>query len=159
MGNSRDIVSVKISGGEEILAKLERLPLRIAKAIIKTAVRAGGQVFRDQMKLRAPRGWHVFRKTAYKGQKYKGRSREFGVLARAIVMKLSVRGDELQGTASVGPNKKAFWGLFQEFGAKKNSQPAHPFIRASFESVKEKALSVFIDTAKAEIRKNGMPIE
>ncbi len=159
MTRSRDLIEAKISGGDEIQEKLERLPARIAKAIIRTAVRAGGQVFRDQMKLKAPQGWHVFRSTKYKGQRFKGRSREFGILSRAIAMKLSIRGDELVGSASVGPDKKAFWGLFQEFGAKKNNQPARPFIRATFEAVKDKALDAFIVTAKEELRKNGMLIE
>jgi len=154
---SRDLIQAKMTGGAEIQEKLERLPSRIAKAIIKTAVRAAGQVFREQMKLRAPQGWHVFGGTKYKGQKYKGRSREFGLLSRGIILKTSFRGDELAGTASIGPSKKTFWGLFQEFGTKKSK--ANPFIRATFESSKDEALSVFIATAKEELRKNGMPIQ
>jgi HK97 gp10 family phage protein len=72
-------------------------------------------------------------------------------------MKTSIRGDELQGSASVGPDKKAFWGLFQEFGTRFSK--GNPFIRATFDAGKDKALDAFIVTAKEELRKNGMPIE
>lgn len=148
-------ISVRVEG-EELFEKLEHLPLRVAKAIIRSAVRAGAEVFRQEMKARAPRGWHVFRRTSYKGQKYKGRSREFGVLSRAIVMSISTRGDELEGTAKIGPNKKAFWGLFEEFGTK--FARARPFIRAAFEAVKERALAAFISKTKEELAKNGMEV-
>ncbi len=152
-----DLIEVEISGGEEIFEKLENFPRRIGKAIVKKALRAGAAVFRDEMARRAPKGWHVFRKTEYKGQKYKGRSRDFGVLSRSIRTSLSVRGDELEGVASIGPSKKAFWGLFQEFG--RRGAQAQPFIVPAFDAAKGAALEAFIKTAKEELAAQGSAVE
>lgn len=157
MGRHDDFVQTKVSGGEEILEKLESLPLVIGKAILRKALRAGAKIFSDEMKHRAPRGWHILRATSYKGAKYKGRSREYGLLAKGITTKTSISGDELAGSASVGPSKKTFWGLFQEFGTKHSK--AQPFIRSSFDTTKEKALEAFVSTAKSELAAKGMPVE
>jgi HK97 gp10 family phage protein len=152
-----DLIEVEITGGDEIQEKLENLPSRIGKAILKKALRAGAEVFRAEMARRAPQGWHVFRTTEYKGAKYKGRSRDFGVLARSIRTSISVRGDELEGTASIGPSRKAFWGLFEEFG--RRGARAQPFIIPAFDAAKDRALEAFINTAKEELAANGSPVE
>lgn len=151
-----DLIEVKIEGGDELFEKLEQLPRQVGKAIIRKAIGAGAKVFRDLMASLAPQGYHVFRTTEYKGQKFKGRSRDFGVLARSIVVRTSVRGDELEGTAAIGPSKKAFWGLFQEFGRK--GARAHPFIRPAFDSGKDQALQKFVDTCKQAFDDNGAPL-
>jgi HK97 gp10 family phage protein len=152
-----DLIEVEIKGGEEIQEKLENLPSRIGKAIVKKALRAGAAVFRDEMALLAPQGWHVFRNTEYKGQKFKGRSRDFGVLSRSIRTSLSIRGDELEGEAKIGPSKKAFWGLFEEFG--RRGARKQPFIRKAFDSARDKALAAFINTAKEELAAQGSLVE
>lgn len=140
------IVSVKISGVEQLAEALERKPLAAAKAVVRKCLRAGARVFWQEMRQRVRRGWHVF------GGKDGGRSREFGFLADHIGIKISVRGDELGGTAHVGPVKKGFWDLFLEFGTRKMA--AVPFIRPAFESRKQDALDKYVSTARESLKQD-----
>jgi len=139
------VVEVKIEGANELFEQLEARPAKIAKAIIRNCLRKAGGIWRGEMKARVARGWHVFQSSA------KGRSREWGFLAGHIGMKVSVRGDELEGTCSVGPVKKGFWALFLEFGTA--NMAAQPFIRPAFEARKQEVLDKFISSAKEELQK------
>ncbi|HEX4381242.1 MAG TPA: HK97-gp10 family putative phage morphogenesis protein [Candidatus Acidoferrum sp.] len=140
------IVSVKISGLEELADALERKPLAAAKAVVRKCLRASARVFWQEMRQRVRRGWHVFE------SKGSGRSREFGFLADHIGIKIRVRGDELGGTAQVGPVKKGYWELFLEFGTRKMA--AIPFIRPAFESRKQDALDKYISTARESLKQD-----
>jgi HK97 gp10 family phage protein len=139
------VVEVKISGGRELYEMLEERPKRIAKAIIRKALKRAAGIWRGEMKDRVAQGWHVWKSST------KGRSREWGFLRGHIGMKLSVRGDELEGSCAVGPVKKGFWAQFLEFG--RSDQAAQPFIRPAFESRKEDVLAEFISTAQEELEK------
>jgi HK97 gp10 family phage protein len=154
-----EIVTFKIEGLEEIQDKLERLPKLAGKAIIKEALKRVGKIWRDDMAHRVVKGFHVFQDGAgkYKGIRLKGRSREYGVLSRSIRAKISVRGDELNGSVQVGPSKKAFWATWIEFGRK--DQHDQKFIRPSFEENKEKVLEEFNKVCREELANNGMPVE
>jgi HK97 gp10 family phage protein len=146
------VVQVKITGGAELYRALEERPRQVGKAIIRAALRSGARIWWKEMKDRVHRGWHVFRNTKFKGQRLKGRSREFGVIAqRGIAIKVSVRGDELGGIAQVGPTRKgAFWSLFLEFGTSR--QGKFPFIRPAFETKKQAVLEEFIRKTKEELK-------
>ena len=72
----------------------------------------------------------------------KSKHRIPGFLRDHIGTKLSIRAKSDKGNAMVGPVKKAYWGLFAEFGTK--NQPARPFMRPAYESAKQTALDTFI---------------
>jgi HK97 gp10 family phage protein len=138
-----DLVSVQVQGLAELEAKLESVPLKIARAILRRAVKAGGEIFRAEMQARV--------------------NRLTGFLAAHIGIRLSTRG--LSGTARVGPQvinypirpskrpgrgrtiTAASVGRFLEFGTRKMAK--RPFIRQAFETKKEQALDVFVREAKA----------
>lgn len=156
---NKDIVSVKVDGFEEIQDKLERLPKLAAKAIMREGLKAVGKLWRVGMARRVVRGFHVFQSfgAKYRGIKIKGRSREYGVISRSIRTRVSVRGDELEGTVDVGPSRKAFWAGWLEFGRK--GERKQPFIRPEFEETKEEALELFKKTTKEQLAANGMPVQ
>lgn len=141
------VIEVKITGGDELEKKLEDVSRKIAKAIIRSALRSAAGIWREEMKDRAKKGWHV-----WQGSK-QGRSREFGLVSGHIGMKFAVRGDDLEATAQVGPMRKFFWSLFMEFGTRKMA--ARPFIRQSFESRKQDVLNKFIEVAKEKVESQG----
>jgi HK97 gp10 family phage protein len=154
-----DGVSVTVKGAAELEDRLARLPIIAAKAIVKIALVAAGKIFLDEMKSRVRRGFHVFKsgKGKYKGQRIKGRSREYGVLSRAIGTQVVVASDGLGGMVKVGPRKKAFWALFLEFGAA--GRAAYPFIRPAFETKKQAVLDQFLDTCREELNKAGLKVQ
>jgi HK97 gp10 family phage protein len=154
-----EIVTFKIEGLEEIQDKLERLPKIAGRAIVKEGLKRAGKIWRDDMAHRVLRGFHVFQDGGgkYKGVKIKGRSREYGVLSRSIRAKVSIKGDELEGSVEVGPSKKAFWASWIEFGRK--AQHDRKFIRPSFEEKKQEVLETFSKVCREELAKAGMPIE
>lgn len=137
-----NVISVQVQGLADLEAKLESVPLKIAQAILRRAVKAGAEVFRGEMQSR------VHRAT--------------GFLAAHIGVRTSTRG--LAGTALIGaqtinyptrPSKRgpgqtisaATVARFLEFGTRK--MHAFPFVRQAFESRKQDALGVFITEAKA----------
>jgi HK97 gp10 family phage protein len=153
-----DSVTVTVTGADEIEQKLARLPVIAAKAIIKIALQRAGKIWADEMRARVRRGFHVFKsgQAKYKGVRIQGRSRDFGVLSRSIGSQVIVAADGLGGQVKVGPRKKAYWGLFLEFGTKR--QPAFPFIRPAFETKKEAVLENFLETCKEELDKAGLKV-
>lgn len=144
------VVEVKITGGQELFEMLEERPPRVAKAIIRKALRAAAGIWRGAMVEKVAQGWHV-----WKGSSKTGRSRDFAFLHGHIGMKLSVRGDELEGTCSVGPVKKGFWASFLEFGTSR--QAAQPFIRPAFDGYKDAVLDKFTEKCREELNKE-MPV-
>jgi HK97 gp10 family phage protein len=141
------IVEVKITGLRELQEVLEQQTKNVAKDIIRKGLKKAAGLWREEMKTRVARGWHVFQSAS------KGRSREWGFLAGHIGMKTSVRGDEFEGTCHVGPVKKGFWSLFLEFGTARMA--ARPFIRPAFEARKFAVLEKFTSTVREEIAKLG----
>jgi HK97 gp10 family phage protein len=142
------VVEFKITGGKELYEALEEQPKRVAKEIIRAGLKQAAGLWREEMRNRVVRGWHVFESAR------KGRSREYGFLAGHIGMKTSVRGDELEGTCGVGPVKKGFWDLYLEFG--NAHQAPQPFIRQAFETRKQEVLDKFISVCREKLEKLGL---
>jgi HK97 gp10 family phage protein len=138
------VVTVKITGLSELQARLEQVPRNIARGVLRRGLRAA-EVWKREMELRV--------------------ARLTGFLALHIGMRVTVRGDELAGSAIVGPLKAdypqripkqrgrgstisaATVARFLEFGTRK--MRARPFIRQSFEARKDEVLAHFIREAKA----------
>lgn len=156
-----DRIECKITGTEELARNLEQLPRDAAIRIVKTGLRKAAQIWLAEMKRTVQQGWHVFQFTQVTGReagksggagKYGGRSREFGVISRALSLRLKINPDNLGGTASVGPPKKAFWAQWLEFG--KRGARKFPFIRPAFESRKQAVLDAYADTVREELKKS-----
>lgn len=140
-----DSISVHVEGLAEFSAKLESIPLRIARAVLRRGMRAGAAPLREEMQNR------VHRRT--------------GFLAEHIGLRISTSGrTDLFATARIGPERVPYpeddplavrvgiasghkpvtadmVGRFLEFGTRKMSP--FPFIRTAFESQKSTALEAF----------------
>lgn len=158
-----DVVSVKITGGKELEDALERLPMDAARRIVKLGLVKGARLWLDEMKRTVLQGWHIFNFTKVTKReagpgggagRYAGRSREFGVISRALSLRVKLNPDELGGTAQVGPGKKAYWAQWMEFGRK--GARSFPFIRPSFDARKQAALNAYVDTVREELKKMGL---
>lgn len=145
--------NVRIDGLKELQDALKKLPEKIARNGLRTAVYAGAKTIRDEAKVRAP---------VYTGPVSEGHPPP-GTLARSIIMKqipeesgmyrqtfyVTVRqGKKYRKQGKKGNlSQDAFYWRFVELGTAKMS--AHPFIRPAFESKKMEAVEA-IKTRLAE---------
>lgn len=124
-------VEFRVTGLKELQDKLDRLPAEVTRKILRTALRAGMLVMRDEIRLLATKltGW----------------------MASQVVVKTKTNNLD-QGTAKVTfskkPNPKShapaiYEALWKEFGVPAHGIPARPFIRPAFESKKAEVVSVF----------------
>jgi HK97 gp10 family phage protein len=152
MGN--ETIQVKVSGLDQLQARLLKLSNQDAKAAMKKALRDGALIFQTAMVANAPK--------------------DTGFLAKHFNTRLSIKSSELQGSAFVGPQGHVDYPLpggaynqkinkkgrkyksgripvvtvarFLEFGTHKLE--ARPFITQTFEGYKERVLSVVIATLR-----------
>lgn len=147
-----DDVTVEIKGLEELQKALEELPRKVATKGMRAALKDGAEPIREAMVANAPK--HT------------------GFLSEHFGTKISIRRDELAGSAFIGPQGKVDYPLdengtyrivkdesgkiiakvgkkavatvarFLEFGTSKMA--AHPFMTISFESMKSVALDRII---------------
>lgn len=125
-----DGVYVKIEGLEALSQKLQEFPDKLVKKGVRDSLRAGGEVLRQEASARAPRSLD------------ETHGHPPGFLADHIGMKLSISTKNDRGSIQVGPVKKAFWGMFAEFGTR--FQSALPWLRPAFESAAQSALDAFV---------------
>jgi HK97 gp10 family phage protein len=144
-----EMLSVDVNGLKELDAALKQLPDRIARNVLRGAVRAGAAEIRNEAKLKAP---------VYTGKVSEGHPRP-GTLKRAIYLKqASALSSLVQQTFVVGVrngpkvNRKtkvkdygsdAFYWRWVEFGTQKMA--ARPFLRPAFEAKKFAALKAIQD--------------
>jgi HK97 gp10 family phage protein len=157
-----DEIEFKITGLKELQEKLERLPPKAAKDALRTGLAAGIFLWQQEME------WRVRKHT--------------GFLSFHIIARIIIRGSELMGIASVGPEridypdrgggyrKKKIKGRlrdvgripasrvasFLEFGTRKMQKK--PFIRESFEARKMEVLDEFIIETKAALARAGLKL-
>jgi HK97 gp10 family phage protein len=123
-------VTAKIEGLKELQAKLDALPPKLAKRILRPALQDAGEIIQQAAGVRAPR--------------------ESGNLTTNIVIDVTVHND-LAADVKVGPDESAFYGKFSELGTAPHDEtskdgktwrhpgePARPWLRPAFtESVDE----------------------
>ena len=159
-----NIVEVKITGLSEIQEKLENLPIKASRTIMRRSLRAAAKIWLDEMKARVVRGPHHF----------KGGFDLFGVIAKTLGMRVSARSD-VSGSAVVGVPKKVFWASFVEFGTKvrfrgkksggkrsgatTGKMPAFPFARPAFESKKEEVVEKLKAEMKQALEEAGIKLD
>lgn len=110
-----------IEGLDELLNKLEALPLTVARKLIVRSLRAGAEPIRQEASDRAPRG------------------DEAPHLADNIITVVSDQ-TATGATARVGPSKQGFYGLFQEIGTAHHR--AQPFLLPAYDSKVNEAIEI-----------------
>jgi HK97 gp10 family phage protein len=142
-----------IGGADEIARELQSKPPIIARQILSSSLRKSVVPWREQMIQRVQRGWHIFERTKVKGMRgsFGGRSREFGVIARNIRIRVDMGAGSFEGSAAVYPSSRAFWAKFLEFGTKKMRK--FPFVVPAFESGKSEVLGLLIADIRQQLNK------
>ena len=149
-------VDVRVEGLDELTRRFDQVPPKIAKAIMRRALKASAQVFLNAMQQEVRRRTGFL--AAHLGLKIRLTRDEYGGTASVGALKtnypLNMRGATLPATGD-RPNRSrvtttisaASVARFLEFGTRK--MPAFPFIRRSFEAEKSAALDTFVTAAKA----------
>jgi HK97 gp10 family phage protein len=125
-------VTCTVTGLDELEAMLNELAPKAAKTALRRAVRDGMEIFQAAAEEKAPR--------------------DTGALASDINIKTAAGSDgDISGTISamVGPGKKEFYALFQEYGTR--FQKPQPFMTPAYEENKDKVLDTFATDLKDEI--------
>jgi HK97 gp10 family phage protein len=156
-------ISFKIEGLDELEKQLEELPEKAAKQIMRRSLKEAAGIWRGEMIAHVIRGWHVWgavitgKKRGKGGERLQRQGftnvREFGVVSRLIGFSTKISPDGLAGAIAVGPNKKAFWATFMEFGT--SHQKAFPFARPAFEAKKADVVATFIESVKHRLEEVG----
>lgn len=122
-------VKVEVIGKKEILNKLKAIDADLATKTLEQAAEAGAEIIEKAASQKAPR--------------------KTGKLATSITHE--VKEPTRTGVeVAIGPNTKAFYGLFQEFGTSK--MPAHPFLRPAFDENSSKVKSSIANKLKIALK-------
>lgn len=123
-------IKVTITGLKALEQKLRDEPKNVAKRTLRRAAKDASEIWENAISERAPAMTGFLRSQITMSSKAKG-------------------GDEGSLQVIVGPSKKAYYGIFQEFGTR--FQKANPFMRPAFESTKDEVLNTFVEDLKHEL--------
>lgn len=143
-----DDITIEIQGLDELAKKLDELPYKTAAKIMRPALQASGEVFRQAAAALAPVSPQAAHRNAVPGE-----------LRNSIIAKVRLGTDLDSNSVRIGPaHEKAkytgkerthspgVYGMFVEYGTKKMS--AHPFMRPAFEAAKERAVEAFVQVVR-----------
>lgn len=138
-------LTVEIKGLEGVEDALAQAGPTLAKRALRKALVAGGEVFRDGAKRRAP----VLKQGTPQ--------RRPGELRDAIDMRVNLTAKEEAGTVHVGPRREkgggsqqpGVYGLFVELGTEK--MRAQPYMRPAFDAEGAKAQEAFTAVMRAGV--------
>lgn len=147
-----DTITIKVEGLAQLEKQLKELSGELANKALKKASMAGAEVFRKEASLRAPVGPDRTIKHGKKAGKLAKHLFE-SIFKKVFKEKKSVFDGFTSGTVwvKIGWRKKAFWGMFNEFGTSK--MPAHPFMRVAFDTKRAEVIAKFVSVLKDTIRK------
>jgi HK97 gp10 family phage protein len=121
---------VTVSGLNELEQKLRDESKKVAIRTVRRAAKDAGEIWIAAIEARAPALTGFMRTHVEMNTKAKS-------------------GDEGSLTLIVGPDKKAFYDIFDEFGTK--HQKANPFMRPAFEETKAQVLDKFVSDLRDEL--------
>lgn len=124
----------KIEGLEQLISKLNSLPDKLEKKVVRTAVRKGAILIRNKAREKAPIGTGTLKKSI------KIRSNRAG--NGVVSFKIGPTNDKKKGT-------DIFYGRFQEFGTSK--MPAHPYMRPAYDESESEVLDAVINEIKSKL--------
>lgn len=137
-------VTAKVVGLAELKSKLEALPTKLAKRVLRPALTDAGEIVQQAAGIKAPR--------------------EHGTLTTHIVLDVMLHSD-LTAEVKIGPSKTAFWGLFSEMGTAPHQEtvgwssssirgsektythpgePARPWLRPAFAETTDEYMAALI---------------
>ncbi|AEE98029.1 HK97-gp10 family putative phage morphogenesis protein [Mahella australiensis] len=122
-------VKAEIIGKKELLAKLNAIDAEIATVTLEQAAEAGAKVIEDAAAQKAPR--------------------RTGKLAGSMTHEVKNKG-KAGIEVVIGPDKEAFYGLFNEFGTSKMSP--QPFLRPAMDETSGKVKSVIAAKLKTALK-------
>jgi HK97 gp10 family phage protein len=123
-------IKVTITGLDQLEQRLRNESKLMAKRLLRRAEKDAAKIWVEAISERAPA------KTGY--------------LKTHIVMSSVAKGGIDGGIqVMVGGDKKAFYGIFAEFGTR--YQKATPFMRPAFEQTKQQVLDAFVADLKDEL--------
>lgn len=124
----------EVKGLEDLIAKLNSLPEKLEKKVIRSAVRKGANIIRDKARSYVPVDSGELRKSiTVSGAKYKK-----GTIAFAI----KPRKNKKRGIT-------VFYGKFIEFGTSKMA--AKPFMRPAYDEAEKEVLETVINDIKSKV--------
>lgn len=156
--------SFKIEGLKELEEALLELPKATQGNVLKRAVAIPAADFADDASSRAPKDRGVLESeikvsqpkiinpgtAAFAAAMQEGGTRaEAAAAARAANRAAGGKGKSV--SVQVGPTKRAFHGSLQEFGTR--NHPPQPFMRPTWDAMKNQIVSSIADTLKDEIEK------
>jgi len=118
---------IQVIGGERVDRALAALG-EAASDVLEQAAQAGAEPVRESAERLAPE--------------------LTGKLSESIVQVILELSDS-EVEIAVGPDKEAFWGLYQEFGTPHH--PAQPFLRPAFDENQERILEAIADELRKEL--------
>jgi HK97 gp10 family phage protein len=118
-------VNVEIKGLRELDAALRALPEEMQRAPVRAGLKAGAEVLREGMALRAPRD----------------PIQEGVTLADEITTAVRISSARNTAIAQIGPSRRAFYAGFLELGTVK--MRARPFMRTTLEQDGQIAIAAF----------------
>lgn len=122
--------TLTIEGLNELEQRLRDESKKVATRTLRRAAKDASDIWEKEISARAPALTGFLRSQITMSSKSKG-------------------GDEGYIQVMVGPSKKAYYGIFQEFGTR--YQKANPFMRPAFEATKDQVLDVFVQDLKQEL--------
>lgn len=132
-------ITLRFEGGAEIARKLNALPAKVSRQAQLDALKAAAEPIRAEMQANAP----VDIASRHQDQLYESMN----------ISTVRASGDQ-SAEIAVGPSKRAFWGLFQEYGTARHS--AQPFARPAFDRHRGTALTLIRQRLWDALRK-GLP--
>jgi HK97 gp10 family phage protein len=128
--------TAKLVGLSELKAKLAALPVKLAKRVIRPALKDAGEIIQQAAGVRAPR--------------------KTGTLTTNVVVEVTVHND-LQAEAKIGPDEKSFYGKFSELGTAPHDEPtkdgttwrhpgepARPWLRPAFVETTDEYMAALV---------------
>lgn len=132
-------MKVRVQIQDSLTASLAKLPTAVNRTVQVAALKAGAEPMRADAESRAP----------YDPEGGAPHLKSEIVIAVPTESQLAATGNET-AVVWVGPTKRAFWGLFQEFGY--GPGPAQPFMRPAFDTQQRTAFGIIQARLWASIR-------
>jgi HK97 gp10 family phage protein len=142
-----DGITAKVEGLRELEANLKALTEEVAYKSVKKGALAGAEVIRKEAARIAPRGEDEPGDGERQGVKlFKS------IFKKVVKDKKNLFDSFVSGSVHVkiAWRKRAFWGLFNEFGTSKMA--AQPFMRPALDTKRQQAIEKFIAAVKDGMR-------
>jgi HK97 gp10 family phage protein len=120
-------INVELKGFDVLEQRLKSEPPKVARKVLRRAARDAGDIWVTAISDNAPELTGYLRANI-------GENTHASTAGIEVV---------------VGPGKKAFYAIFQEFGTR--FQGAKPFVRPAFESTKDLVLDTFVEDLNDEL--------